>query len=70
MERHYNQSAQQLHYGLGQDKLVVQLRRHELKICLETGLHGSNQLFGFELMCLLRGDSQRVGVNRTIFFAR
>ena len=57
MERHYKQSAEQLHYDLGQDKLVVQLCRYELKICLETRLHGSNQLFGFELMCLLRGDS-------------
>ena len=49
---------------------MVELRGDELKICLETRLHSFNQLFGLELMRMLRCDPQRVGIDRTIFLAR
>ena len=69
-ETPYSLRAQQLYDDLRQDQLMIELSGYELKIRLETGLHALNQLFGFEAMRLLRSDSERVGVNRPVFFAR
>ena len=49
---------------------MVELGADKLKIRFQTGFQSRNELIGLKAMCVLRGNSKRISVDRAIFFPR